>query len=385
MGGFFVSGILLAFLGAILPAWQYHLKSEYLVVGSYFLSLNAGILVSVGFSFRLLPRRGIRFVLLLGSILAFVAFLFLALIPGVAHPAWRIAGVFCLGEAAGLLNTALFHLISGLYEHEPAATINMAGTSFGLGCLVAAVLVAGTYYVYTVPSILLLLSLIPGFFGGMCARWKLEEPPARLQPSMRQALKGFKSPAAVLLSLVLFLQFANEWSIAGWLPLFLIQRLGISPELSLKMLGLYWLSLLVGRVGMQWVLSRVSHWRLLVGSTLAAIAGCGMLVATNNRFGAGTGLLLAGFGFAAIYPLVVEMIGDRFPYYHPGFFNGIFSFALTGGLLAPWTLGIYAHYLGIGVVMLLPLAGACAVFVLLVSIKLYTKLTGVGEVSAGAR
>ena len=58
-----------------------------------------------------------------------------------------------------------------------------------------------------------------------------------------------------------------------------------------------------------------------------------MLSYTTNRFGADMGILFIGCGFAPIYPLVVEKIGHRFTYYHPGFYNGIFSFAFAGGLL----------------------------------------------------
>ncbi len=36
LAGFFVSGVLLSFLGAILPAWQHHISSEYGEVGLYF-------------------------------------------------------------------------------------------------------------------------------------------------------------------------------------------------------------------------------------------------------------------------------------------------------------------------------------------------------------
>ncbi len=57
---------------------------------------------------------------------------------------------------------------------------------------------------------------------------------------LAQVLRDFRNPGAVLFSLLLFFQFGNEWSIAGWLPLFLIRRLGISPEDSLLMLALYW-------------------------------------------------------------------------------------------------------------------------------------------------
>jgi len=176
--------------------------------------------------------------------------------------------------------------------------------------------------------------------------------------------------------MLLFFQFGNEGALAGWLALFLIQRLGISPETSLFLLALFWGSLLIGRVGAQSLLSRVSHARLLTGAVLVPMFACLALFFTNNLFGATIGVLLAGGGFSVILPLVMERIGSRFPYFHPGFFNGIFSIALTGGLLAPATLGYVAHYLGMGVVMGLPLIGSIAVFLLVLLILLEGKLSG---------
>jgi fucose permease len=139
---------------------------------------------------------------------------------------------------------------------------------------------------------------------------------------------------------------------------------------------LYWVALLVGRVAAVAVLPRVRHGRLLAGSVLAAMFGCLLLASTNNQFGAATGVLLLGGGFASIYPLVAEKIWRRFPYYHPVFFSGIFSFALFGGLLAPATLGYAAEAWGIGVVMALPLLGTCMVSALLGLIWLELKVTG---------
>jgi hypothetical protein len=123
----------------------------------------------------------------------------------------------------------------------------------------------------------------------------------------------------VLFSLLLFFQFGNEWSMAGWLPLFLIRRLGISPKDSLLLLALYWASLLVGRIISQFILKRVNRAWLLIGSILSALLGMIVLASTNNLFGAVMGILFVGAGFASIYPLVVEKIAHRFPYYHPRF------------------------------------------------------------------
>src|SRR6266853_4115240 len=63
MGAFLVSGMLVSFLGAILPAWRYHLRADFREVGAYFLSLNLGFLLSAGAAHFLLPRKGVKFVL----------------------------------------------------------------------------------------------------------------------------------------------------------------------------------------------------------------------------------------------------------------------------------------------------------------------------------
>lgn len=384
LAGFFLSGLLVSFLAALLPAWGFHLTSAYDRAAHYFFSLNLGILIGARYSYLLLSRKRIRTTLILACVIAFGGMLGLSASGPPASHWLRVGFLLAVGVAAGLLHAGLFHVITPAYQHNPAATVNLAGTFFGLGCLLSALMVAGTFYIYTTGSIVFLLALLPAFFAGMYAKCPLIDAPLKPKRTFRESLEDFSRPAAVLFALVLFFQFGNEWALAGWLPLFLIQRLGISPASSLLMLALYWLSLLVGRIVAQAILPHFSHARLLVACVLSAWFGCAVLWFTNNVFGASIGILFTGAGFAGIYPLVVERIGGRFPYYHPGFFNGIFSLAFTGGLLAPGTLGYCADRWGIGVVVGLPLLGSAAVFVLLSLLWLESKLSGVAGVTAGS-
>ena len=374
----------MSFLGAILPAWRYHLEESFTEIGNYFLSLNLGFLLSAGFARGLLTRRGAKFMLVMASGVACGGFLFLSFASPPAPVYWRLAGLLWIGASAGLLNTGMFQVISPLFEADRAATTNLAGVLFGLGCALTALLVAGTYYVYTVPSILILLALIPGVAAVLYAKSRF--PQTHLPPALglSQVWRDFQNPGAVLFSLLLFFQFGNEWSIAGWLPLFMIRRLGISPEASLLMLALFWAALLVGRILSQSVMKRVNTRILLVASILSALLGTVVLAFTNNRFGAVMGVLFVGAGFASIYPLVVMKIGHRFPEYHPGVFNGLFSVAVTGGLLAPWSLGFVAAAWGIQAVMIVPLLGTCMVFLLVLLIMLEAKLSGLPEPKEGA-
>jgi len=367
LAGFFLSGLLCSFLGVMLPAWQHHITGDFITVGYYFLAMNVGILISPLLS-KLLRRWDLSVPLALACALACLALLYLAFLPPGTNPWWRTAGIFVLGCGTGLLNLGIFRAITPLYRHDAAATVNLAGAMFGAGCVVMTVLVAGTFYVYSVMSILIFVAILPGIFLVLYAATPFPAQAPVKEPTMGQAFGDFRSLAAVLFALLLFFQFGNEWAIAGWLPLYLIQTLGISPESSLMLLAAYWMALLVGRVVAIAILPAVSRTKLMMVSILAALFGCLILRFTNNMFGAATGVLLVGGGFAPVYPLVVGKIGSRFPYYHPGFFNGIFSFALTGGLLAPWSLGYITDLWGIRWAMWLPLLGTMMVFVLLVLI-----------------
>jgi len=377
LAGFLLSGFLFALLGAVLPAWGYHRDPpEFTTIGNYFLTVAAAIIAANQVSAAILSRKSLRFLLLFACILGCAGLLGLAWVPQPAPWLWRIPGLAGIGLAVGLLNAALFQAIGSSYSRDPARAVALGGVFYGLGCLAVTLLVAGTFYAYSVPAILILMALAPALFGAFYARSAIPEKTAPAPVDFRQFLRDFRSFRAVLFTLVLFFQFGNEMSIAGWLPVFLVRRLGISPPASLGLLALYWIALLVGRVAAVAIMPRVRHSRLLGGSVLAALFGCLLLSRTNNQFGAGTAVVLLGAGFASIYPLLAERIGTRFPYYHPVFFSGIFSFALFGGLIAPATLGYAAAEWDVGIVVALPLLGTCMVTLLLLLIWLESKVTG---------
>jgi fucose permease len=380
LAGFLLSGFLFALLGAVLPAWGYHRDPpEFITIGNGFLSLAVGVIAAHQLSAAILARKSLRFLLVFACTLGCAGLLSLALATPPVHWLWRMPGLATLGLAVGLLNAGLFQAIAACYSHEPVRMAAMGGIYYGLGCLAVTMLVAGTFYAYSVPVILLLMALVPGLFAILYARTAVGEKVPVAQSDMRQVLRDFRSLGAVLFALLLFFQFGNEWSVAGWLPIFLVRRLGMSPPASLGVLAFYWMALLVGRVVAVAILPKVRHGFMLGGSVLAALFGCLLLARASwagSQSGVMAGVLLLGAGFASIYPLVAGKIGGRFSYYHPAFFSGIFSFALFGGLIAPATLGYAAAFWGIGVVVALPLVGTFMVSALLLLIWLESKVTG---------
>lgn len=374
---FFLSGLLMSFLGAVLPAWGYHLKDNHIEVGWYFLALGAGLVASHPLGHKLLQRhRDIRFLVVTGSVLAAGGMAWLAASSPPAAWGWRIAGIALVGLSAGLLNASGFQSVSRMFEHDGASTVNMAGTLFGLGCFTTAVAVWAAFYTYATPSLVLLFALIPAFAAGLYRKATFPAPVLHRARPVREVLRELRSPGAVIFTLLLFFQFANEWTVAGWLPLYLVQRVGVSPDRAILLLAVFWMALLLGRLAAQGILARVGHGKLLVASVATALFGCMILLSTNNYFGAWAGTLMTGAGFSTVYPLTVEKIAHRFPDYHPGFYNGLLSFGISGGLLAPWLIGYPSNWWGIGVVMWAPALGMVMVFLLLTLLWLEARLTG---------
>jgi fucose permease len=376
LAGFFLTGFLMALLGAILPAWGYHRDpADFIAAGNCFLSVALGVVIAAWLGRTLIARRGLRPVMIGACAASCLTLIFLAAVSPPASNWWRIGGLVLLGACSGALNRSLFQAISASYRRDAASTVIRVAVWYGLGCLAATLLVFGVFYVYSVSTILLFMAAVPAVFAILYG--KSGFPAAEHGgPTRRQAIDDFRSPGAVLFALLLFFQFGNEYSIAGWLPLFLIRRVGVSPPGALLLLAFYWLFLMAGRLLAVPVLPRVRHAKLAFASGALALFGCLVLFLTNNPFGAGCGVFFIGAGYASIYPLVLEAIGHRFPYYHPGFFNGIFSIALFGGLLAPATLGYAAQFWGVGVVVGIPLVGTFLVMTLLVLIWLESKVTG---------
>ena len=375
LSGFAISGMVLGLPGALLPLWDFHIHPDFGRAGNLFLAIGLGTVFGSALGRRLDRQFSSGKVLSAGCFLAALAFLAISL-AGPPAPAWAQWLVLILaGLSAGLINTAIFEAITPWYETDPARTSLIAGSFFGAGSFATAFLLSRALDTAAPPRWLALLALIPAFAGVLFSRLRIHTV-TPVATSRRLAIEELRSPIAIIFALLLFFQFANEWSLAGWLPVFLVDRLGLSPSTAVTLLALYWLALMLGRLAGSRLLLVARHGRLLAGSAACALVGCTALMTADNGFGVVTGLLLTGLGFSAIYPLAAERIASRFSYYHPGYFNGIFTFALMGGILSPFVLGHWAERSGLSVLPLAVLAGSCAVFGLVLLIWLGSKVSG---------
>lgn len=375
LSGFFVSGLLMGLPGALLPLWDFHIHPNFGTAGNLFLAIGLGVIAGSAAGRRLDARFPPAQVLSGGCFVAGTALLATSLCGPPASAWLQALSVFFCGVAAGLINTAILEALTPWYERDPARTSLVGGSFFGAGSTAVAWLLWQVLDSMNASRWLAVAAVLPAVAGVMYSRLALQrtEPGTRNQLHAREELRSF---LAVFFALLLFFQFGSEWAIAGWLPVFLIDRLGISPSSGVGLLALYWFTLTVGRFIASRLLSRVSHARMLAVSAFGALFGCVLLFFASNTFGVVVGLIVTAVGFSSIYPLSAERIGQRFSYYHPAYFNGIFSFALLGGMLAPASLGHLASGATLQIVPLAAMVSSVAVFALILLIWLGSKVSG---------
>ncbi len=380
ISGFLLLGTLVGSIGSLLIVWQYHISAEPRLIGLHFLSLNAGYVAGVALAQSTGRRASVRVVACSACVLAVLAWsaLFLAAPP--AAPFLRILGLALVGLSAGVLAAALLSALDDLFAEAFVVVAQRAAVLFGCGNLLATAIVGSTYFAGSVQIETLVLAVVPLLYLLIFA--SKPSPRAKRSPEIRhkerqsaEASRQLRNIGAVLFSLLIFLQFGNEWAIAGWLPLFLIHRFGTNPVWAIWALAAFFLVLTFGRVLVRGLLSRFSHRKLLLGGTALAMTGCLTLSLTSTLSSAWTGIVLAATGFAPLYPLIAERLDDRFAY-HPGFYNRIFSIAITGAMSAPWLLGFVDSAFGIRFVMLFPAFGSIAVLVCALMLILEARLMG---------
>ncbi|HYM10089.1 MAG TPA: hypothetical protein VEU62_05135 [Bryobacterales bacterium] len=382
MGGFFLLGSLIALLGALLPVWSYYVHFDLATTGSYFLAFNLGVFSAAMVARRILGKLGMQRLLVLACFLAGGTMLALA---AILSPAGLIAPLILLGFSTGVLTTGVSWLMfDALTAPMAAAILSLAGVFFGCGAAGFTLLIWATVHTLTAPGILVFTSLLPIGLGLLYLRQRSLLQPALQAPPLRLSWQATRSPAAVLLSLALFFQSGNEWAVGGWLAIYWIHRLGVSSEGALLGLALYWIALTLGKLLSPRLPWQATPFRLLGASTGASLFGCLLLLSTHGVGGAVAGVLFLGAGLGAAYPLIIGMIGERFPYYHPGFFNGLFSFSLVGGMFVPWLIGQLADFSVIEWAIRVPALGAIVVYLLLTVILIEARVAKISKTASSS-
>jgi len=362
--GMLLFGIALTTLGAILPSIIERLGLDRTRAGSLLALLTLGVLAGSLVFGPVVDRRGYKGMLTAAAAVITVGLEGIAFAPSMALLA---CAVLVIGVGGGVINGGTNALVADLSADGRAAGLAFLGAFFGIGAfgvpLVLGLLRARLGDAGVVAAIGALTVLVLPYYA------TLRFPPPK-QPQgfpLRRAAALLRDPALVLVGIILFFESGMEMTVGGWTTTYVNQELALSPERALFLLSLYWVGMTGARLGLGWLLRRVRPAAALLASLGLAFVGALVLIGARGTASAGAGTLLAGAGFAAVFPVILSLVGDRYGDLSGTAFGVVLVMALAGGTTFPYVTGALADAVGFrGSLAIVPvsLAAVALVFVI---------------------
>ncbi len=359
--GMLLFGIVLTTLGAVLPSIIQRLGLLRAEAGSLLALMSLGILAGSLVFGPVVDRRGYKGMLAAAVVLVALGLEGIAFAPSVTLLA--IAAIL-IGFGGGVINGSTNALVADISATGRAAGLAYLGVFFGIGAFgvpfVLGLLRERFGDAGVVAGIGVLVALVLPYYAAI----RFPEPKQPQGVPLRQAAGLLRDPTLVLLGVILFFESGMEMTVGGWTATYVNQELVLSPERALYLLSLYWLGMTVARLALGWLLKRVSSVAVLLSSLGVAFAGALILIGAQTTASAGTGTLLAGAGFAAVFPVILGHVGDRYARLSGTAFSVAFVMALIGGTTAPYVTGVLGDTVGLRASLAIVPAGLLCVAVL---------------------
>ncbi len=335
-GGLFLLGLIIGFLGSLLPLLALALTADVGFVGKSLLigSLGGVIAIIVSSISGSGPRRLLLF---LAGPAAAGGLLALGMLYDATPARYALLAV-CAGAA--LIGATVSRAWSDLDPgRNRESVLALGAVSLGLGALGSTAFVwLGAHFlqVRTSASAGALLTLVLSLW-----LWRAA---GRTEISKVAPPTVGVSATSILFSLALVLKTSAYCVLGLWLPFYLGRQLGLSSTSSIGILAVFWLAVSVGRMLAIWAPRAKRFVPLLATSALAGGLGCVFLFFTPLLSGAAVGTALAGAALGALHPPTFRIApADRDP------IGPTFLIALALGPVAAGLVGSLAGTRGIAV------------------------------------
>ncbi|HEY9448273.1 MAG TPA: MFS transporter [Gemmatimonadaceae bacterium] len=342
--GMLAFGIVLTTLGAVLPSLVERFDIGKTAAGALFVVMSFGILVGSIVFGPIVDRRGYKRVLIVAAALIAVGLGGIAFAPTMV---WLRAAIVLVGLGGGIINGATNALVADVSAGERSAGLSLLGVFFGVGAVgvpFALALLLGRFSYSALIAGVAALVLVPLV---VTAVTRFPAPKQAQGFPLADAGRLIRDPVLLLMGTMLFLESGMEISVGGWTATYFQEELGLVGQHALVFLSLYWLGMMLTRLGLGWLLRRASATRVLLGCLGVALAGALLLLGARSVTAAATGVFLIGCGFAATFPVVLGFVGDRYAQLSGTAFSVVIVMALTGGMILPYATGALGAVYGL--------------------------------------
>ena len=302
-------------------------------------------------------RRGKKFVLMLGLLVAFAGLMNASF--GLTTFARFLLTILLLGAGAATLQVAGNPIMRDVSdEGRFARNLTLGQFVKAIGSLSGAVIpvVAARAFgaswgvIFPVYAVAIALTIVA------VATLKVkEQKPDRPAATLGSCLALLANPYVLSMVAAIFLYVGAEVSVSAGIPLLLKDRFGIDINREgLLGTGLFFTALTIGRFSGSVILTWMAPKRFLVVTCLLALAGPAGLFLPSSTLAIAS-FFVAGLGFANIFPLVFSIAVEKMPS-HTNELSGLMVTAIVGGAFLPPVMGMVADRTTVMAGFLVPIA-----------------------------
>jgi fucose permease len=372
--GFVLTGVVTTLLGPMIPIlsakWGIGDDGTGYLFTAQFIGALSGTLAAGGLFTRIGYLRPIAIAFLLMS----AGTIGLALAPWPAG----LGAVLTYGVGLGIVVPGINLYVAETEPGRRAAALNVLNFLWGVGAVGGPPLIAflsktrGIILPHVLLAVLLAITgviIVSGYRGS--------EPPASRSESVMKTESIFsRRGTAIGIAVFIFLYVGMENSIGGWAATY-AGRITEWPEAAWPLAPLvFWGAVMAGRGLAPTVLRRISEGRLVFTALLGAVAGNVVIMSAVSGTTLLCGVLIAGLGFATIYPMTVATLTRLYGAGAARVASFVFGMAALGGATLPWAVGFCSARLGsLRLGLLVPLIASIAMIGLQMSIASASRIT----------
>jgi FHS family glucose/mannose:H+ symporter-like MFS transporter len=341
--GLLTFGIVLTTLGAVLPAVMPRYGIDKAAAGALFTLMTFGILIGSLVCGPIVDRYGFKGILIASTALTIVGLEGIAFAPSIG---WLRLAVVVIGFAGGIINGATNALVADISAESRGAGLSLLAVFFAVGAM-------GVPFVLGTLPERISYSMVIAWVGALVlipllivALTRFPEPKHAQGFPVADAGKLIRDPVFLLMGFMLFLESGMEISVGGWTSTFFNEELAVSARMALISLSLYWMGMMLARLSLSFILPRIRAIRVLYACIVIGLVGAALLLTTRNPRVAALGVFLLGVGFAAMFPVMLGYIGDRYARLSGTAFGVAIAMALVGGMLFPYIAGLLGERYG---------------------------------------
>jgi fucose permease len=361
--GLFVFGIVMALVGAVVPALSERLALTLGEIGTLFFVMNFAMLLASLVLGLVMDRFGLKAPLAIGAALVAVG---LALIGSADRFGMLLGAVTCLGLGGGSVNGSANTLAADLYDdpRRKAAALNLLGVFFGFGALFLPFGLGALTSVLGMAHVLHAAAGLCVLVAAAAATIAFPAPKQRHGFPLAELPRFVRMPLVLTFGFLLFFESGNEFALGGYISTFLARDTGLSVAAASYCLAAYWAAIMGVRMVLSRLLLRTSPAAVVIASAVAAAAGALLIAVSPNAPVAVAAAVLTGAALGGVFPTVLGMAAARFEEHSGTVFGILFTIGLCGGMTIPWVAGHLAEGAGLRVAFVLVAANFVAVAVL---------------------